>query len=60
MTKRMETPCIDLCTIDPVSSLCTGCRRTRAEIAVWATLDARERRRIMADLLRRVSPPEAR
>ncbi len=46
----IASPCIKVCVIDPVSGLCSGCGRTLVEIAAWANLDARERRRIMAEL----------
>lgn len=46
----MVSPCIDVCTMDPVAHLCRGCGRTLEEIAGWSTLDDAERRRIM-DLL---------
>jgi hypothetical protein len=49
----IETPCIQVCVIDPVSGLCAGCRRTRAEIAAWSALTPTERRAIMDDLARR-------
>lgn len=46
----MDTPCIDVCTIEPSTGLCRGCARTLAEIASWARLSPAERRRIMRDL----------
>jgi uncharacterized protein len=46
----IASPCIKVCVIDPVSGLCSGCGRTLVEIAAWASLDAGERRRIMAEL----------
>ena len=46
----METPCTKVCTIDPASGLCLGCRRTRDEIATWASLGRARRLAIMAEL----------
>jgi hypothetical protein len=46
----METPCIDICEIDPESGLCRGCGRSIAEISNWASMTSAERRRIMAEL----------
>ncbi|MES0382979.1 MAG: DUF1289 domain-containing protein [Hyphomicrobium sp.] len=43
----METPCVNICDIDRESGLCMGCGRTIDEIAHWATMTNRERRRIM-------------
>jgi hypothetical protein len=49
----LETPCIDICTIDEANGLCKGCHRTIDEIARWASMTARERRDIMAVLPKR-------
>jgi predicted Fe-S protein YdhL (DUF1289 family) len=46
----METPCIKVCFIDPADGLCTGCRRSRHEIARWSSYSDAERRRIMQEL----------
>jgi predicted Fe-S protein YdhL (DUF1289 family) len=46
----VQTPCIKVCVIDPVSQLCEGCARTLAEIASWSRLSSAERREIMRDL----------
>ena len=46
----IETPCINVCAIDPASRLCTGCGRTLAEVAGWTAMSPRDRRRIMQDL----------
>ena len=46
----METPCINICTLDHASGLCLGCGRTIEEIARWSAMSEAERRRIMAEL----------
>jgi predicted Fe-S protein YdhL (DUF1289 family) len=46
----VATPCINVCVIDPRTSLCHGCGRTVDEIAAWATMNEAERMRIMAEL----------
>ncbi len=51
----IETPCNKVCAVDPVFALCVGCGRTTAEIAGWIGFAADERRRIMADLPRRLA-----
>lgn len=51
--ERIETPCINICSIDPVDGLCEGCRRSVDEIARWTAMSAGERARIMAELKRR-------
>ncbi len=49
----METPCIDICSIDPATGICRGCNRTVAEIAQWSAMTSAERKRIMAELAAR-------
>jgi uncharacterized protein len=49
-TPPVETPCIDICTIDETNGLCKGCYRTIDEIARWASMSADERRAVMAIL----------
>ena len=50
----IETPCVKICVVDPETGFCVGCGRTRDEIASWLTIDADERRTIMAGLEERV------
>ena len=49
----METPCIDICTIDEANGLCKGCYRTIDEIARWASMTVEQRRAVMAMLPQR-------
>jgi len=51
----IETPCINICILDPLSGLCRGCGRTPGEIERWITLQPTERRRVMADLPHRLA-----
>jgi hypothetical protein len=51
----METPCVDICEIDRETGLCRGCGRSIAEISSWASMTGAERRRIMAELSRRMA-----
>ncbi len=44
----MDSPCIKVCDIDPVTRLCTGCARTLDEIALWSRLSDAQRKHIMA------------
>lgn len=46
----METPCVDVCSIDEETGLCVGCYRTIGEIAAWARMSSMERRQVMAEL----------
>lgn len=54
----IETPCLNLCQIDPTRAICAGCGRTLDEIATWAGYPAAERRRIMAELPARLANQE--
>ncbi|MFC3628435.1 DUF1289 domain-containing protein [Paracoccus angustae] len=53
----IESPCIQVCVIDPASRLCTGCLRTLDEIAAWSAMPPETRRRIMAELPARKPRP---
>jgi uncharacterized protein len=46
----MDSPCIDVCTIDDHTGVCLGCARTISEIAAWRDLGDAGRRRVMAEL----------
>ncbi len=50
-----ESPCIHVCTVDPVSRLCVGCGRTLDEIGQWAVMSPGERRTVMAMLPARLA-----
>lgn len=53
----VETPCLNICTLDARSGRCLGCARTIDEIARWAGMSAAERARIMAELPSRRATP---
>jgi predicted Fe-S protein YdhL (DUF1289 family) len=46
----IESPCVNVCTLDARSGLCLGCARTIDEIARWTALSEAERARVMAEL----------
>lgn len=46
----ISTPCMKVCLIDPETSLCEGCGRTREEIATWGRFSEEERLAIMSGL----------
>ena len=50
----LETPCVDICLLDPEAGLCLGCGRSIHEIAGWAAMSDGERRAIMVELPRRM------
>ncbi|MDX5357274.1 MAG: DUF1289 domain-containing protein [Rhodobacterales bacterium] len=47
----MDSPCVNVCQLDPAGEVCLGCQRTLDEIARWSQMTPEERRRIMAELL---------
>jgi uncharacterized protein len=55
--ETIESPCIDVCVIDPETGLCRGCARTLEEIAAWTTYTPAERRRITLELGQRDARP---
>jgi predicted Fe-S protein YdhL (DUF1289 family) len=46
----VESPCVDICVVDPDSGWCIGCGRTIDEIARWGSTDAADRAAVMAEL----------
>ena len=52
---EIESPCINVCVLDPGATYCVGCGRTLAEIARWAAFSPEERRKIMAELPARMA-----
>lgn len=48
--KSITTPCVQVCIVDPESSLCLGCQRTLMEIAGWSRFSETEREALMAQL----------
>jgi uncharacterized protein len=46
----IDTPCVKICTLDPLLGLCRGCGRTMNEIGRWATFSDDQRRAVMAQL----------
>ncbi|MBI1407908.1 MAG: DUF1289 domain-containing protein [Caulobacter sp.] len=48
--RAVATPCVKVCIVDPVSSLCLGCFRTLPEIGGWSRFSDEERARLMTEL----------
>ena len=44
------SPCIGICTIDPKSRFCLGCKRTIEEIGRWVMLEDPQRQAILEQL----------
>jgi predicted Fe-S protein YdhL (DUF1289 family) len=56
--KRIKSPCNGICDIEPRSGICTSCKRTLNEIALWSSYPELVRERIMQDLKDRQLPGE--
>ena len=50
MSETPLSPCVQICVIHREAGICTGCFRTRDEIAIWGRLSDDARRAIMAGL----------
>ena len=48
--RRVLSPCIGICTLDPKSGYCLGCRRSVDEIARWMTMDDPSRQQVIDQL----------
>ncbi len=46
----IQSPCINICSIDARTRLCMGCGRTIDEVAGWSTLTPARRAAVMAEL----------
>ena len=47
---EIDSPCIDICTIDRDSGECIGCGRTVEEISNWANFDNLKKKQILENL----------
>ncbi|MDS1135435.1 DUF1289 domain-containing protein [Nitratireductor indicus] len=51
---EIRSPCILVCSLDPVAGFCVGCGRTGAEIAGWVAMTPSERDAVMEKLSARL------
>ena len=58
--KRAQSPCVDVCRVDPRTGWCLGCGRTDAEIREWVKLTPFRRKRLERELAQRVAKLEKR
>ena len=49
-SRRVLSPCIGICTIDPKTRFCLGCKRSIEEIGRWMMLEDPERQAILDKL----------
>ena len=43
----IESPCINICELDPNTNLCLGCNRTIEEITNWSTMNDSNKKKIL-------------
>jgi len=43
----VESPCVNICRIDPATGWCEGCARSLDEIARWSSTDDADRQAIL-------------
>jgi predicted Fe-S protein YdhL (DUF1289 family) len=51
----IESPCVNICTLDARTRTCLGCGRTIDEIARWGTMLPADRRHVMSELPARMA-----
>ena len=50
LSENTESPCINVCVLNPRTQLCEGCFRTLDEIAAWSSYSTSEKRAVLAEL----------
>ena len=50
MINEIDTPCIDICSIDRDSGECIGCGRTVEEVSNWANFNNLKKKQILENL----------
>ena len=43
----VASPCISVCSVDPITKTCIGCLRTLKEIGAWRTMSPEEKREVV-------------
>lgn len=43
----VASPCVSICTVDPVTKICIGCLRTLKEIGAWRVMTVDEKRAVV-------------
>lgn len=56
----IKTPCVKVCVVDPLSSLCIGCGRSLQEIGGWLSMSPARREGIISALPARLKALRAR
>jgi hypothetical protein len=53
----VQSPCINVCKMNPDTRLCEGCLRTLDEIAAWSGLSNEEKRAVLEQIPERRARP---
>jgi predicted Fe-S protein YdhL (DUF1289 family) len=51
----IDSPCIKVCVLDPLTGLCIGCGRTAAEIGAWSGMSDAEQAALVRQLPARLA-----
>ncbi len=54
----VDSPCVDVCRMDPAKAVCAGCFRTLDEIARWRDMGDPEREAVLAAIVLRRADPD--
>ena len=54
----VDSPCVEVCRMDPARDVCAGCWRTLDEIARWRDMSDAEKRSVLAVIAVRRSAAE--
>jgi len=55
-TVNINSPCINICVINPDTGFCSGCYRTIDEISQWQKLTPRQKIELLDELAERRDP----
>ena len=50
---EIESPCIGVCSQNPVTGQCYGCQRTPKEISEWPTMSDKDKVKLIEELEKR-------
>ncbi len=51
---HVPSPCVSICTMNPVSQLCEGCLRSLSEIGEWSRDDDARKRQVWQLIAQRI------
>ena len=51
----INSPCVNVCRIDPKNNICSGCGRSIKEISNWINMNDKEKEQLLLDLKNRIN-----